>query len=154
MKEKKKRKKNIDRITSKKNIVIFSDAYKKLIKNDNEMDGNGGDGEDLFELKRENHELSDNEDNEIRNKKYLKKKQKHIIFRDGKELSKFEALVQEKQSNENLNEKRNEYIQSLSKNLEENEEDDKIQFRDNIRERRKKVNLKLFYNSKNIYFYF
>eukprot|EP01080_Neovahlkampfia_damariscottae_P000364 gene364-6778_t len=133
-KEKKTRKKNIDKITSKKNIVIFSDAYKKLIKNEQ----NDEQDEDLFELKRENHELSDNEDNTIQNKNYLKKKQKHIIFKDGKELSKFEALVEEKQKNENLEEKKNKYLENLSKNLEENEMEDKMKFRENIRERRKK----------------
>jgi hypothetical protein len=100
-----------------------------------------GDGEDLFELSRTNHDLSDDETT-IR-----KKKKKHLIFsEDGKAQSIFEALAKEKESKKEqeddemkLKEKREKYLEKLAKKLNENEEEDKFNFRESVRERRRKV---------------
>lgn len=136
---KKKAKKNkMERLITKKEPVIYSKSYQNLVKDTKEEDD-----QDLFEVKRLNHDLEAGEDEitPIYSKKVRVNHNlnTHIIFKDdGKQMTKFEALIEKKKSNEDLDEKKKEYTSKLSERLDENDEKDKELFKEVIRERRKK----------------
>lgn len=136
--KKKTKKKKMERLLTKREPVIYSKSYQNLVKDTEEEKGD----DDLFEVKRLNHELEDDEIQPVlsRKVKMNNNSNTHIIFKDdGKQMSRFEALVEEKkQKDENLDEKKREYTSKLSERLDENDSKDKELFKEFVRERRKK----------------
>lgn len=149
-KSKKKRRTKVERFIERAKPAVFSQNNYKLIDmgDDNDEDG------DFFQVKRLNHELTKEEEEEIKysvraNKKKLLKNEayaKHTLFTKDKEtdqlkpISKFEALVKElKQQNaQELAEEKSKYAKEISEQLKSAEVEDKLTQKNILREKRKK----------------
>ncbi|KAL9649050.1 hypothetical protein ABK040_008427 [Willaertia magna] len=124
-------------IQSKKENAIPTN----LPKNDEEKE----EEEDFFVVKRKNHELDEKDDvplyvNSTKKKFHKVDGKKHILFKEGKKISKFEALVKDLQNvnTEQITKGRNEYLEEVKSKIKQVDKKDKKLDKERIREKKEK----------------